>query len=267
MIKFLYRLFIIKASLFALCLSAYVSDPYEIPSLDELVQYHYENNNGKAHFDDLSSLYATGRILYFQDDETVERAFRIFKKRPNKYRAFYQTNIGKKNVQLELIFDGVEAIQIFSHDGTEVYRERLEDNALEEVKQEASIEGPFLLASEQPEYITIEGYDYIGDEKCVVLSIDERSKYPFDKIWLSLKHYQEIKFEQKTLDSEGISVIEEVYFKDYKKVQNILLASRIDKNIDGKRRFSTFIDNFEINYGLFDSLFKIDGKPYTQEIN
>ena len=258
MIKFSHRLFILKAFLFGLFQLANASDTYEIPNLEELVQNHYENNNGKSHFDDLSSLYATGRILHFQDNETIERSFRIYKKRPDKYRAFYETNIGKKNVQLELIFDGSEATQIFSHGDTEVYREKLEGNALEEIRQEARIEGPFLQASEEPEYITIEGYDYIGDEKCVVLSVDKRSKHAFGKIWLSLDHYQEVKFERETTNSEGISEIEEVYFKNYKKVQNVLLASRIDKNVEGKRRFSTFIDNFEVNYGLFDSLFIID---------
>ena len=38
----------------------------------------------------------------------------------------------------------------------------------------------------------------------------------------------------------------------------ILFASRMDKFVDGKRLFTTFVDDFNVNYGLYDSLFDID---------
>lgn len=238
---------------------ANADESLDFPSIEELKSLHYQNNNGKAYFDGLSSLFASGRILRFEDDETIERAFRIFKKRPNKYRTYYETDVGNKRVQLELIFDGLNAVQIFSHGGQEVYRENLEGEALDAVKLEARIEGPFLLVCEEPELISIDGYEFVENEKCIVLSIDKKCSYSFSRIWLSTEHYQEVKYERHSFDSDGNITTEEVFFKNYKKIQNLLLASRIDKNIDGKRRFSTFIDNFEINYGLFDSLFKVEG--------
>ena len=47
------------------------------------------------------------------------------KKKPNKYRSYFETKLAKKIVQLEAIYDGQGAIQIFSHGGREVYREKL----------------------------------------------------------------------------------------------------------------------------------------------
>ena len=79
--------------------------------------------------DKLNSIFASGRILYYTEDETIERGFRIYKKRPNKFRSFYETKNAKKIVQLEVIFDGENAIQIFSHGGREVYREKLQGEA------------------------------------------------------------------------------------------------------------------------------------------
>ena len=62
----------------------------------------------------------------------------------------------KKIVQLEVIFDGENAIQIFSHGGREVYREKLQGEALESIKFESKLEGPFLLVMEEnKQYITI----------------------------------------------------------------------------------------------------------------
>lgn len=226
-----------------------------IPPLKDLVRLHIEYNKGQYNLNNLSSIYASGRILYFDANETIERSFRIFKKRPDKFRSYYETEMGQKLVQLELIYNGAEAVQILSHNGREVYREKLEGEALESVKFEAKIEGPFLLASENPEFLNIVGYDMIDDQKCILLSLNEGSPYAYKNIWLDANNYQEVKFDRYVSDDQGQMQYEEVYFKNYKTIQNILFASRMDKDIDGKRTFSTFIDNFEVNYGLFDSLF------------
>ena len=117
----------------------------ELPSLDELKRLHMEGDNGQYTLDKLNSIFASGRIVHYKEDETVERVFRIYKKRPSKYRSFYETKTAKKIVQLEVIYDGENAIQIFSHGGREVYRENLQGEALDSVKFESRLEGPFLL--------------------------------------------------------------------------------------------------------------------------
>ena len=121
----------------------------ELPTLDELKRLHIEGNKGQYTLDKLNSIFASGRILYYTEDETIERGFRIYKKRPNKYRSFYETKTAKKIVQLEVIYDGENAIQIFSHGGREVYREKLQGEALESIKFESKLEGPFLLVMEE----------------------------------------------------------------------------------------------------------------------
>ena len=219
--------------IFALFTQLFADNDFELPSLNELKRLHLEGDSGQYTLDKLNSIYASGRILYYKDDETLERAFRIYKKRPNKFRSFYETKTAKKIVQLEVIYNGEEAIQIFSHGGREVYRENLQGEALDSIKFESKLEGPFLLVMEEnKQYITISGYEFIEGEKCILLKIDERSQYPYRSIWLSAENFQEIKFDRITL-AEGEEQLEEVFYRNFKNMQGILLASRIDKFING----------------------------------
>ena len=254
---------LIKLHLVAIIVLAFTTQLFadvnvEIPTLDELKRLHIEGENGQYTLDKLNSIFASGRILYYTDEETIERGFRIYKKRPNKYRSFYETKLAKKIVQLEVIYDGESAIQIFSHGGREVYRENLQGEALESIKFESRLEGPFLLVMEEnKQYITIAGYEYIEGEKCILLEIDERSQYPYRNVWISAENFQEIKFDRITV-KEGEEQIEEVFYRNFKNMQGILFASRMDKYINGKRNFTTFVDDFNVNYGLYDSLFNLD---------
>tara|TARA_A200000113_G_scaffold82791_2_gene73630 strand:+ start:107 stop:883 length:777 start_codon:yes stop_codon:yes gene_type:complete len=230
----------------------------ELPTIDELKRLHTKGENGQYSMDNLNSVYASGRILFYSEDETIERGFRIFKKRPNKYRSFYETKLAKKIVQLEAIYDGQSAIQIFSHGGREVYREKLQGEALEAIKFESKLEGPFLLvAEENKQYVTIAGYEYIDGQKCLLLLVDERSKYPYRNIWLSTENFQEVKFDRLVLRGDE-ELVEEVHFRNFKNMQGVIFASRMDKFVNGKRNFTTFIDDFNVNYGLYDSLFDLE---------
>lgn len=236
----------------------YADQNFDLPTLAELKRLHIEGNGGLYKFDKLNSIFASGRILLYADDETIERGFRIYKKRPNKYRSFYETKTSKKIVQLEVIYDGENAIQIFSHEGSEVYRERLEGEALEAIKFESKLEGPLLLVMEEnKDFIKVVDFEYINGEKCLHLTVDERSQYPYKNIWLSAKNYQEIKYDNIKTD-QGVEKLEEVFYSNFKNMHGILFASRMDKFVEGKRNFTTFIDKFNVNYGLYDSLFDLD---------
>ena len=90
-----------------------------------------------------------------------------------------------------------------------------------------------------------------------MLKLDDRSRYPYKNIWISAENFQEIKFERIALE-EGLEQLEEVYYRNFKNMQGILFASRMDKFVDGKHNFTTFVDDFNVNYGLYDSLFEID---------
>lgn len=257
MISFI-KLSSIAIIIFALTSQLFAEEKLELPSLDELKRLHIEGNDGQYTLDKLNSVFASGRILYYTEDETIERGFRIYKKRPNKYRSFYETKTAKKIVQLEIIYDGESAIQIFSHDGREVYRENLQGEALESIKFESRLEGPFLsVMEENKQYITIAGYEYIEGKKCFLLKIDERSQYPYRNIWISAENFQEIKFDRITVQ-EGEEQLEEVLYRNFKNMQGILFAGRMDKFINGKRSFTTFVDDFNVNYGLYDSLFNLN---------
>ena len=230
----------------------------ELPTIDELKRLHTKGENGQYSMDNLNSVYASGRILFYSEDETIERGFRIFKKKPNKYRSYFETKLAKKIVQLEAIYDGQGAIQIFSHGGREVYREKLQGEELEAIKFESKLEGPFLLVvQENKQSLTIAGYEYIDGEKCLLLMVDERSEYPYRRIWLSTENFQEVKFD-RLVTRGGEELVEEVYFKNFKYMQGVVFASRVDKFVNGKRSFTTFIDNFDVNYGLYDSLFDLN---------
>jgi outer membrane lipoprotein-sorting protein len=254
------KLFIATIIFFAGAFQLIAVENGDIPTLDELKLLHIESNIGQYSLNSLKSVFASGRILYYTEDEVIERGFRIYKKRPNKYRSFYETKLEKKLVQLEVIYDGENAVQIVSHGGREVYRENLQDDALESIKFESKIEGPFLLVTEEEgKYITVEGYEYIEDQKCILLSVDERSQYPYRKIWLSADNFQEIKYDHLAVENDQ-DMLEEVYFRNFKSIEGIIFATRIDKYVNGKRKFATFIDDFNVNYGLYDSLFEVDSK-------
>ena len=232
----------------------------KLPTLDEIKRSHLEENSGYYSVGKLNSVFATGRIVNYSNDETIERSFRIYKKRPNKFRSFYETKNAQKIVQLEVIFDGDNAIQIFSHEGSEVYRENLQGDALEAVRLESKLEGPFLLVMEENEqYLKLDAIDYVEGEKCFLLRVDERSIYPYRNIWISSNNFQEVKFDRLKIIESG-EQLEEIFYRNFKNVQGILLASRMDKFVNGKRVFTTFVDEFNVNYGLYDSLFDVNYK-------
>ena len=244
----------------ALNLSLFASDKEQLPTLDEIKRMHVEGSFGSFNLNNLNSIFASGRILYYAENDTTERSFRIFKKRPNKYRSYYETKVAKKNVQLEVIFDGEAGIQIFSHDGREVYRERLEGDSLEAIRFESRLEGPLLLVMEEnKEFLRIVEYQNIEGIKCILITVDPRSKYPYRNIWLSADNFQEIKYD-RIKKQDGVDILEENYNRDFKTIQGILFASRSDKFVNSKRIYTTFVDEFNINHGLYDSLFNIDSK-------
>lgn len=229
----------------------------ELPSLDELRRLHIEGMSGKYGSDITNSILANGRILNYKNSDTIERRFRLYKKKPNKYRAFYETKSAKKIIQLEIIFDGKNGQRIISHGGQEVYREKLEGEDLDAMRTESRIEGPFLLVLEEnKEFLEVIGYEYVEGEKCILLRVDESSLLPYRNIWLSINNYQEIKFD-RYINSEGNEVLEEFYFRDFKTKEGVIFPSRSDKFVDGKRIITTFVDDFDVNYGLYDSLFLI----------
>ena len=87
--------------------------------------------------------------------------------------------------------------------------------------------------------------------------VDERSKYPYRNIWLSTENFQEVKFDRLVLRGDE-ELVEEVHFRNFKNMQGVIFASRMDKFVNGKRNFTTFIDDFNVNYGLYDSLFDLE---------
>lgn len=253
------HLYIITFIILAFCPKLTVFGNNELPTLEELKRLHIEGSDGQNNFNKLNSVFASGRILYYSNDEAVERAFRIYKKKPNKFRSFYETKTAKKLVQLEVIYNGEDAVQIFSHGGREVYREKLEGKALEAIDFESRMEGPFLMVMEEnKQFIDILRFEYVDGENCILLKVDERSKFPYRNIWLSAQNFQEVKFDRISLNDDKEEQLEEVFFRNFKNIQGILFASRIDKFINSKRSFTTFIDDFNVNYGLYDSLFKVD---------
>ena len=114
-----------------------------------------------------------------------------------------------------------------------------------------------LVAEENKQYVTIAGYEYIDGQKCFLLMVDERSKYPYRNIWLSTENFQEVKFDRLVLRGDE-ELVEEVHFRNFKNMQGVIFASRMDKFVNGKRNFTTFIDDFNVNYGLYDSLFDLE---------
>ena len=89
------------------------------------------------------------------------------------------------------------------------------------------------------------------------MKIDERSQLPYRNVWLSAENFQEIKFDRITTE-QGEEQLEELFYRNFKNMQGILFASRMDKFVNGKRSFTTFVDDFNVNYGLYDSLFDLD---------
>lgn len=229
----------------------------DLPTLKSLKEEHIENNNTQYVHNKLNSFLAKGRLLKSGANANEEQLFRIYKKKPDKYRSFHQVTVRNIITTTENIYDGEAAISIVSQNGQEVSRSEIVGEELEKMKREAGMDGPFLLVCEEG-YLTVDAFEMVEGVECVRLIADERSSYPFEKIWLRLDNFQEAKTSQLELGDDGEEQLVEIFYSEFDKTKGTIFARRMDKKINGQLIYTTIIDLFETNYGIYNSFFKAE---------
>ena len=108
------------------------------------------------------------------------------------------------------------------------------------------------------EFITISGYDKVGDDECILLLINGKANLPYKKIWISLDNFQERKVEKHFINEGNLEIHDFYYEKYIKTPSNVLYASVVKHHIDKNISSKTTIYSLESNYGLYNNIFEID---------
>jgi hypothetical protein len=229
----------------------------DLPTLKSLKEEHVKSNNTQYVHNKINSFLAKGRLLRIGADATEEQLFRIYKKKPNKYRSFHQVTVRNIITTTENIYDGEAAISIISKNGQEVSRQKVLGDELLDIKREAVMDGPFLIVHEEG-CLTVDAFELVEGVECVRLLVDKRSQHPYEKIWLRLDNFQEAKTSQLEISADGEDQLIEFYYSEFQKTKGTIFSQRVDKKINGELVYTTIIDLFETNYGIYNSFFKAE---------
>ena len=229
-----------------------------IPTLNEIKAEHIKQNHGQFALDNLSSISASGKKIEYLENKEEEYHFRVLKKKPNLVRVYRDKLINGVRYDLEIIFDGKNAVQVIKNKGTEISRANITGENLKDIKREAGFDGPFLISMKAKEFITISGYDKVGDDECILLLINDKANLPYKKIWISLDNFQERKVEKHFINEGNLEIHDFYYEKYIKTPSNVLYASVVKHHIDKNISSKTTIYSLESNYGLYNNIFEID---------
>jgi len=241
--------------LFSLSASATYGD--SLPSLKSLREGHIKFNNTQYVHNKLNSFLAKGRVLRQENDKTEEQVFRIYKKRPDKYRSFHAVVIKNIVITTENIYDGKSAISIVSRNGQEISRNPILGDELSQLKLESLMDGPFIIVLNEGT-LKVEALERVEGVDCVRLLVDGNSEHPYRNIWLRLDNFQEAKITQIQKEPNGQEQLVDIYFSEFDATQGTIFARRSDKKINGELVYTTIVDLFETNYGIYNSFFKVD---------
>lgn len=221
----------------------------DVPSVPELYRRYLENNGGRANLAALNTIAVTGVI---ERGGAVSARFRVFQKRPNKMRMRMEFEA----YTVETIFNGERGWREYISADGERSAQELSEAVILELKDEATIEGPFFRAARRPEALGPVTFDEVRGQPSVRITCAAEAGIPHHTIWLSAENFQEVKVARNVPSESGEDILETVYFSEFDRIDGIHLARKIEYFYDGALERTIRIENVRSNIGIFDHYFE-----------
>ncbi|MGZ0656522.1 hypothetical protein ACWPKS_13035 [Coraliomargarita sp. W4R72] len=219
-----------------------------LPTIVDLQREYVESNGGPANLQSLTSLAASGEVI---DGDENSFFFKLYRKRPNKMRM----QVDLPNQSIVTSFDGARVFQQISVRGAPAVIEEITGEDARQIKADSFLDGPFYQLRSRPEWLEVVAEVEVAGVPAYEVLIDERADSPYQRVWISQEHYQEIKLIRMIETADSGEVLEEIFFDDFEQIKGVWLAKHIRYHRDGELVQSVQIEKVRINVGLFDSFF------------
>jgi len=220
----------------------------DLPSVLDLQRSYVEANGGLSNIQELSSLIASGQI---EDLEGGSHEFKLFRKRPDKMR-IQVTLPGAKQMT---IFDGEQAFRVVSVRGAPDQIVEISASETSQISADSAMDGPFFQLRGRPEWLEVVAVVDVDGEPAYEIVVSESANSPYERLWVSQEHHQEVKLSRRIELEDGQTSLQEIYFSDFEKIRGIWLAKQIRYENDGQIVQVVAIERVRSNVGIFDSYF------------
>jgi hypothetical protein len=220
-----------------------------LPRAVDLYRRYLQNNGGRENIQALTTLIMHGQIISNVEQE-IE--FRLVRKRPNLFRMKSEF----QGTSIEVICNGKRGWRIVSRGFEEVNVTELEDEALASALELNSIDGPFFKLAGLYDSMHPVAIEEVMGQPAIRVEIDPSSGCFYHTIWLSLKHYQEVKLAWTTPSKEGQALSEkEVVLSDFEMSDGVYFGKNSDYYVDGMLANTVKIERIRTNVSVFNSYF------------
>jgi len=226
-------------------------------NVDGIVSKYLESIGGEENWKAVKSIKLTGTVPTPQGDFTFE----MFRKTPNKYMISLNVMDQKMVPQA---FDGEIAwtINPFTGDPTP---QKLPEDQLKAVKQEADFEDPFIDYAKKGHGVTYEGTEAVDGVNCDKLKLTKNKGKTGEEIvtiyFLDTETHLPVISRQTPAAGQMAGQEVSTYYSDYQDTGNgLILPYTIDTKVGGQSVQIIKFTEVEINGEVSDEIFKYTGK-------
>lgn len=223
-----------------------------LPTLMELYTEHLNANGGRANIAKVQSIMVVGNLSLPDSDETTSITY--YKKRPNKMRV----RVSRKLVEIETMYNGERAWTLYNDPSGEVVNEVLDAEELKETAQNSHFESPFQTLMGNEKLATPIAFEEVSGQEAIRIAVKPEADIPFDTIWISREHFQELKVTKIITDKSAPDkpLLNEILFEDFDQVDGVWYAKTSRYFLDGKLQQSIEVEKIRLNTGIYDSFFE-----------
>lgn len=224
-----------------------------LPTIMEVQRQHIESNGGLANLSNFKSFVANG-VFTEAEDESYQVT--LYKKRPNFYRIHLERDVGR----LVTVFDGRVAQRRVEFPDGRIRRIEMSPEAVRAVEQVSQFDGVFFGLRDRPEHLRVVGEAQVDGVRAYEIEISDKSRSPYDRVWLRADNFQEIKLRTRIRENggpSGLGVADEFILSDFVQVDGVWFSQRVRQTRGDEMILLIETQRIRSNVGLFDSFFRL----------
>ncbi len=219
--------------------------PRYLKTPEALVEKYIQANGGMEHIKSISSLRLLGKIA--EGDIVYDLV--LIKKRPHYRRMIFRW-LGRS---IHMGYNGTKAWRYISNSIEDIELPMAEEEQAFFIA-DSQFDGPLLDWQANRLQLRLQGLAIIGRQECYVLeTVTPGGK--LTRFFIDAKQFTELRVE--TRDSPDSPDWHITCFSDYKQLDSIWLAMKVDRFINDKLVSRMSFETAEVNFGVFNDYFDL----------
>lgn len=219
--------------------------PRYLKSPESLIEKYIQANGGLEHVKSVNSIRLIGKV----EEGDIIYDVVLIKKRPN-YRRMILRWLGRS---IHMGFNGSKAWRFLSTPAGEM-EQPMTDSEIAQFIADSQFDGPLVEWQSHQLQLNLVGLAILGRQECYVLdTVTTGGKHT--RLFIDAKHFTELRVETRSSpDSPDLQITS---LSEYKQVNSIWLAMKIDRYTNDKLVSRMSIETAELNFGVFDDYFDL----------